>query len=158
MSQIAFCIVLLLMVHPVIMATVELVSIPGNGEAVTCPLREKNEAIQRIKTSVLETILNFTIFTCTDCGSGLWYRIAHLNMSNSSQQCPSAWREYCLESGDAGDQRPHLVAVQLLSTLPIASTAKSVGELLAINMELQMVLVIKHMVMELIHTMSMELA
>ena len=28
------------------------------------------------------------------CGDGVWYRIAHLNMSNPSQQCPSAWREY----------------------------------------------------------------
>ena len=28
------------------------------------------------------------------CGTGLWYRVAHLNMSDPSQQCPSAWREY----------------------------------------------------------------
>ena len=28
------------------------------------------------------------------CGDGVWYRIAHLNMSNPLQQCPSAWREY----------------------------------------------------------------
>ena len=27
------------------------------------------------------------------CGAGLWYRIAHLIMSDPSQQCPSAWRE-----------------------------------------------------------------
>ena len=29
-----------------------------------------------------------------DCGDGLWVRVAHLNMSDPSQQCPSAWREY----------------------------------------------------------------
>ena len=28
------------------------------------------------------------------CGSGLWYRVASLNMSDPSQQCPSTWREY----------------------------------------------------------------
>ena len=30
------------------------------------------------------------------CGDGLWYRVAHLNMSDPSEQCPSAWtrREY----------------------------------------------------------------
>ena len=28
------------------------------------------------------------------CGDGVWYRIAHLNMSDPSQQCPSAWRKY----------------------------------------------------------------
>lgn len=27
------------------------------------------------------------------CGTGLWYRVAYLNMSDPSQQCPSAWRE-----------------------------------------------------------------
>ena len=28
------------------------------------------------------------------CGPGQWYRIAYLNMSDPTQQCPSAWREY----------------------------------------------------------------
>ena len=28
------------------------------------------------------------------CGKGLWYRIAYLNMTDPSQQCPSAWRQY----------------------------------------------------------------
>ena len=29
-----------------------------------------------------------------NCGPGLWWQVAHLNMSDSSQQCPSVWREY----------------------------------------------------------------
>ena len=29
-----------------------------------------------------------------ECGAGLWHRVAYLNMSDPSQQCPSAWREY----------------------------------------------------------------
>ena len=28
------------------------------------------------------------------CGPGLWHRLVYLNMSDPSQQCPSAWREY----------------------------------------------------------------
>ena len=28
------------------------------------------------------------------CGAGEWYRVAYLNMSDCSQWCPSAWREY----------------------------------------------------------------
>ena len=32
--------------------------------------------------------------TSSNCGPGQWYRVAHLNMSDPSQQCPSAWREY----------------------------------------------------------------
>ena len=29
-----------------------------------------------------------------NCGPGLWRQAAHLNMSDSSQQCPCVWREY----------------------------------------------------------------
>ena len=29
-----------------------------------------------------------------NCGPGLWYQVAHLNMSDPSQKCPSVWREY----------------------------------------------------------------
>ena len=29
-----------------------------------------------------------------NCGAGQWYRVTFLNMSNHSQQCPSAWRLY----------------------------------------------------------------
>ena len=29
-----------------------------------------------------------------ECGPGLWWRVAYLDMTDPSQQCPSAWREY----------------------------------------------------------------
>ena len=40
------------------------------------------------------------------CGPGVWKQVAYLNMSDPSQQCPSAWREYKLRvaSGLGGDQ------------------------------------------------------
>ena len=31
------------------------------------------------------------------CGAGLWYPVAHLNMTDPSQQCPSAWREVTMD-------------------------------------------------------------
>ena len=30
----------------------------------------------------------------SECGPGLWWRVAYLDMTDPSQQCPSAWREY----------------------------------------------------------------
>ena len=30
----------------------------------------------------------------SNCGPGLWYQVAHLNMSDPSQQCPFVWKEY----------------------------------------------------------------
>ena len=30
----------------------------------------------------------------SQCGAGLWWRVAYLNMTEPLQQCPSAWREY----------------------------------------------------------------
>ena len=32
--------------------------------------------------------------TVSECGAGLWHRVAYLNMGDPSQQCPSTWREY----------------------------------------------------------------
>ena len=29
-----------------------------------------------------------------ECGPGLWWQVAYLDMTDPSQQCPSAWREY----------------------------------------------------------------
>lgn len=67
------------------------VIIPGSS-ASTCPSAEELEnAQQRINSVVKESLANHVV---PECGDGLWYRIAHLNMTDSSQQCPSAWREY----------------------------------------------------------------
>ena len=32
--------------------------------------------------------------TQSQCGLGMWWRVAYLDMTDPSQQCPSAWREY----------------------------------------------------------------
>ena len=41
----------------------------------------------------------------SNCGPGLWYRVAYLNMTDPSQKCPPAWREYN-ESGKRACGRP----------------------------------------------------
>ena len=40
-----------------------------------------------------------------NCGPGLWYRVAHLNMSDPTQRCPCVWREYS-QSGIRACGRP----------------------------------------------------
>ena len=30
----------------------------------------------------------------SECGQGLWWKVTYLNMTDSSQQCPLAWKEY----------------------------------------------------------------
>ena len=33
-----------------------------------------------------------------ECGAGVWHRVAYLNMSDPSQQCPRSWREYVVNN------------------------------------------------------------
>ena len=76
-------------------ATVRPLIIPGNDiDNETCPAQtEREAAIQKFKTEInLIYTLQDTNFY--ECGPGPWFNIAHLNMSDPSQQCPSAWREY----------------------------------------------------------------
>ena len=98
MSQLTRCIVLLLVVHSVFAATLDIVSVPGNE---ACPTQDRRDAaIQSVRDSVDKNLV-----ISLNCGSGQWYCVAQLNMSNSSQQCPSAWREYS-SSGVRGCRRP----------------------------------------------------
>ena len=80
-------------------ATVRPVTIPGNDHE-TCPAQnERESAIQYFK-SVINIIyytlqnINFDPLLEYVCGSSQWYQVASLNMSDPSQQCPPAWREY----------------------------------------------------------------
>ena len=73
--------------------TLSLTSVSGNGQIETCLLPEmRDAAIQSVKTSVKTFMQNLAVANCGP-GAGQWYRVAHLNVSNSSQRCPSAWRE-----------------------------------------------------------------
>ena len=63
--------------------------IAGSGIG-QCPLQgERRAAIDDISKSIMDTLqLQYP------CGDGVWYCVAHLNMSDPSQQCPLAWRKY----------------------------------------------------------------
>ena len=49
-----------------------------------------------IQLDVLDSlaIIEQAQITKLHCGDGVWHQVAHINMSNPSQQCPSAWRGY----------------------------------------------------------------
>jgi hypothetical protein len=56
--------------------------------------RANNESLTRFQLDerIQEKLTSLQIQL--HCGAGQWHRIAFLNMSDPSQQCPSAWREY----------------------------------------------------------------
>ena len=63
------------------------------GNNGTCPTtEERNSALLKVKNSVFSYLFNGTVIP--QCGEGIWYRVAYLNMADSTQQCPSVWREY----------------------------------------------------------------
>ena len=67
------------------------VIIEGDGAmCTTCPAADL-ENIKYIR-QVMQDSLSRLI--PTQCGVGLWQRVAYLNMSDPSQQCPSNWSKY----------------------------------------------------------------
>ena len=63
------------------------VVIPGEGRAV-CPSNAQREAAR------LALHAEFITSFLPQCGTGSWRRIGFLNMSNSTQQCPSSFTMY----------------------------------------------------------------
>ena len=75
-------------------ATLDVVAIPTDGDRV-CPVQEKrDDVIQNITADILNNLRDGSLIHNNYCGQGLWYQVAYLNMSDPTQQCPSAWREY----------------------------------------------------------------
>ena len=62
-------------------------------QSQSCPLavEERETAHQLIHSRVTEVVDR--LMTVPQCGEGLWYRVAHLDMSDPSQECPSNWTE-----------------------------------------------------------------
>ena len=58
-----------------------------------CPSQEEQDAIFKDINNSVFYILQELYSQIPQCGDGLWHRIVHLNMSDPSQQCPSAWKE-----------------------------------------------------------------
>ena len=55
-----------------------------------CP--SVKDAMEMLTKVVLDEISNITFDD--QCGGVLWHRVAYLNMTDPSQQCPSSWKEY----------------------------------------------------------------
>ena len=58
--------------------------VPSYG---TCP--GEVDILQQLKRNISDTLNELL----SGCGDGLWHRVAYLNMTNPSQQCPPACRE-----------------------------------------------------------------
>ena len=69
----------------------------GDGSQ-TCPLEEQRERVRNeVDTATLRLLRESVVpllqhYSCG--GSFGWRRVAYLNMSDPSQQCPSVWRQY----------------------------------------------------------------
>ena len=59
----------------------------------SCPSQDNQDIAKKsIQRRVYDIIQR--IHLVPDCGDGLWYQVAYINMSDPSQQCPAAWKEY----------------------------------------------------------------
>ena len=56
------------------------------------PQLQREKARLTIRNNVTSILSKLDIID--ECGGGLWYKVAHLNMSDPTEQCPSAWRLY----------------------------------------------------------------
>ena len=65
----------------------------GDGSQ-TCPSEEQQERVRNeIVNATMSLLQESVIPLLQPCGSTSWRRVAYLNMSDPSQQCPSVWRE-----------------------------------------------------------------
>ena len=84
--------VLQLQLHVYIATGAMLNPVSMSGIVGTCPSLEMRDATLLNITVSVRTIVQ-DVSSNRNCGDGFWYRVAYLNMSDPSQQCPSAWRE-----------------------------------------------------------------
>ena len=73
------------------LVNISVIESQSNSALKGCPLAEEFQAARDSLRAVVHGILQHVI---PMCGDGLWHRVAFLNMSDPTQQCPSAWREY----------------------------------------------------------------
>ena len=64
----------------------------GQPERVvgSCLLTAEEELL-KIRSNISSILVGLT--AAPQCGDGLWYRVAYLNMNNSIQECPSNWNQ-----------------------------------------------------------------
>ena len=72
--------------------TLNAVIVQGPGGENCLSKHQRENVLLMIRNNITAIFANVSIIP--ECGDGLWYRVAYLNMSDPTQQCPSAWRLY----------------------------------------------------------------
>lgn len=65
-----------------------------SSNAGSCPLQSVRDATRQNISQSVRNILLSSQNIIHPCGTGQWTRVAYLNMSDPSQQCPNPWRLY----------------------------------------------------------------
>ena len=136
-------VLVLILVSLQLVAAFEPVKIPLNvithsdsSDPKDCSLGEEITAnIDNIRNVVSDILQD--IHLNPKCGDGLWHRVAFLNMSDPTHQCPSAWSEYNSD-GIRTCRRPTSTSGSCPGVVYNISTVECVEESLAINLEVQM--------------------
>ena len=86
----------------------------GYTQQASCPSIEQIQLAQRVVTASIDDI-DFTVTNSNaeisvdvdhPCGPGSWTRVAYLNMSDPSQQCPPNWMEFNTDEAGRTCGRP----------------------------------------------------
>ena len=66
--------------------------VSGGEDNRSCPASNSIESARRNLTeSIRSSLRALHLVEVPDCDSGLWIEVAHFDMNDTSQQCPSAW-------------------------------------------------------------------
>ena len=112
-------VILIAKIHVVTVFAQNSVVIPGTE---IYPLQEDRDAARQnlhsVALSAIQQIVSNTVIA--RCGPGQWYRVAYLNMSDPTQQCPPSLRLYSA-NGIRACGRPSSVGAYNCSSLSFAS-------------------------------------
>ena len=99
-------ILLILILISIVLSVATFSRLTSEQSKVASQLENLNEDIRSGLTQLIQIQNNIsqlndqvndfisTEFNPSQCGVGLWWRVAYLDMTEPLQQCPSAWREY----------------------------------------------------------------
>ena len=65
--------------------------VAGDLVGSQCRSPKQENALLKINTTISSILAE--VKTVPQCGDGLWYQVAYLNMSDSTHQCPTNWTE-----------------------------------------------------------------
>jgi hypothetical protein len=102
--------------------SVHLQVIPGTEPGVCASQEERDAAQQNLQGATSRVIRRFEndYAVSARCGPGQWYRVAYLNMSDPTQQCPPSLRLYSA-NGVRACGRPSNIGAFGCSSLSFAS-------------------------------------